>query len=75
MGCETYCGEKVTDYRSFQANRDNELSDLAWLYFFNRGILTAPNRDQEWTLSVVHTEEAVDAYLAVFEEMAAELTS
>jgi glutamate-1-semialdehyde 2,1-aminomutase len=34
-----------------------------------------PGREEEWTLSVTHTEEAVDAYVACFAEMAAELTS
>jgi glutamate-1-semialdehyde 2,1-aminomutase len=33
-----------------------------------------PGREEEWTLSVAHTDEAVDAYVACFEEMAAELT-
>jgi glutamate-1-semialdehyde 2,1-aminomutase len=33
-----------------------------------------PGREEEWTLSVTHTDEAVDAYVAVFEEMMDELT-
>jgi glutamate-1-semialdehyde 2,1-aminomutase len=74
-GCVTFSTTKVVDYQTFQANRDTELSQLFWLYCFNRGIFTAPNRDQEWTLSVVHTEEAVDAYAAALGEMASELTS
>ena len=32
-------------------------------------------REEEWTLSVTHTDESVDRYVAVFEEMAAELTA
>ena len=32
-----------------------------------------PGREEEWTLSVTHTEEAIDAYVAVFREMAADL--
>ena len=39
----------------------------------NRGIFTTPGREEEWTLSVTHTEEAVD-YVAVFEELARDLT-
>ncbi len=34
-----------------------------------------PGREEEWTLSVTHTDEAVDAYVACFEEMAAKSRS
>jgi glutamate-1-semialdehyde 2,1-aminomutase len=27
-----------------------------------------PGREEEWTLSIAHTEEAADDYVAVFEE-------
>jgi glutamate-1-semialdehyde 2,1-aminomutase len=74
-GCITFSAERIVDYRTFQANRDNELSQLFWVYLFNRGIFAAPNRDQEWTLSVRHDEAAVDAYAVAFEEFAAELTA
>ena len=40
----------------------------------NRGIYMTPGREEEWTLSVTHTEESVDRYVAVFEEMAHEIT-
>ena len=39
----------------------------------NRGIFATPGREEEWTLSVQHTDEAVDRYVAVFEELAREL--
>jgi glutamate-1-semialdehyde 2,1-aminomutase len=60
----------LTDYESFKDNQDAELCDLAWLYNMNRGIFMTPGREEEWTLSVTHTEEAVDAYLEVFAELA-----
>ena len=65
----------ITDYESFKSNQDEELSDLAWLFNMNRGIFMTPGREEEWTLSVTHTDESVDRYVAVFEEMAAELTT
>ncbi|MER6350760.1 aspartate aminotransferase family protein [Streptomyces sp. NPDC001634] len=74
-GCVTFAPAPVTDFASFHRHRDPELSRLFWLYHFNRGVYTTPNRDQEWTLSVTHDEQAVDAYAAAFEEMAAELRS
>jgi glutamate-1-semialdehyde 2,1-aminomutase len=33
-----------------------------------------PGREEEWTLSVAHTDEAIDQYVAVFDEMAREMT-
>ena len=66
---------KIVDYETFKANQDADLSELAWLFNMNRGIFMTPGREEEWTLSVTHTDESVDRYVAVFEEMAAELTA
>jgi glutamate-1-semialdehyde 2,1-aminomutase len=74
-GCVTFSTEKVVDYESFKANQDVEVTELAWLFNMNRGIFMTPGREEEWTLSVTHTYEAVDAYVKVFDEMAAELTA
>jgi len=72
-GCVTFSPVKVTDYLVFKDNADGELSELAWLYNFNRGIYMTPGREEEWTLSVAHDDEAVDAYVDAFRELAAEL--
>jgi glutamate-1-semialdehyde 2,1-aminomutase len=73
-GCVTFSTTPVVDYETFKENQDAELTDLAWLYNMNRGIFMTPGREEEWTLSVTHTFEAVDAYVRVFDELAAELT-
>jgi len=72
-GCVTFSPVKVTDYATFKANQDAALSELAWLFNVNRGIFMTPGREEEWTLSVTHTDEAVDAFVAVFRELAEEL--
>jgi glutamate-1-semialdehyde 2,1-aminomutase len=74
-GCVTFSTQKVIDYETFKANQDAELCDLAWLYNANRGIFMTPGREEEWTLSVTHTDEAIDAYVACFREMASDLTA
>jgi glutamate-1-semialdehyde 2,1-aminomutase len=51
------------------------MADLAWLYNLNRGIFMTPGREEEWTHSIAHTDEAADAYIAVFEELAQDLTA
>jgi glutamate-1-semialdehyde 2,1-aminomutase len=74
-GCVTFSPVKVVDYATFKENQDAELSELAWLFNLNRGIFMTPGREEEWTLSVTHTEEAVDHYVEVFGELAAAITS
>jgi glutamate-1-semialdehyde 2,1-aminomutase len=74
-GCVTFATSKVIDYETFKAQQDAEMAQLAWLYNMNRGIFMTPGREEEWTLSVTHTDESVDAYIRVFDEMAADLTS
>jgi glutamate-1-semialdehyde 2,1-aminomutase len=74
-GCVTFSTSKIVDYETFKASQDAALADLAWLFNMNRGIFMTPGREEEWTLSVTHTEEAVDAYVGVFAEMARELTA
>jgi glutamate-1-semialdehyde 2,1-aminomutase len=74
-GCVTFSPEKIVDYETFKANQDAELADLAWLFNMNRGVFMTPGREEEWTLSVTHTDEAVDRYVAVFDEMARDLTA
>jgi glutamate-1-semialdehyde 2,1-aminomutase len=73
-GCVTFSPVKVVDYETFKAHQDAELSELSWLFTLNRGIFMTPGREEEWTLSVTHTEEAIDRYVEVFGELAAELT-
>jgi glutamate-1-semialdehyde 2,1-aminomutase len=73
-GCVTFSQEPVVDYESFKANQDGELCDLAWLYNMNRGVYMTPGREEEWTLSVAHTKDDCDRFVAAFEELAADLT-
>jgi glutamate-1-semialdehyde 2,1-aminomutase len=74
-GCVTFSPNKIVDYETFKASQDVELTELAWLYNMNRGIFMTPGREEEWTLSVTHTLDAIDAYVSAFDEMARELTN
>jgi glutamate-1-semialdehyde 2,1-aminomutase len=73
-GCVTFSPVRIVDYETFRFNQDEGLTDLAWLYALNRGIFMTPGREEEWTLSVAHTFEDCDRYVAAFEELAADLT-
>jgi glutamate-1-semialdehyde 2,1-aminomutase len=74
-GCVTFSTERVVDYETFKANQDVAVTELAWLWNMNRGVYMTPGREEEWTLSVTHTFEAIDDYVAAFDEMAAALTA
>ncbi len=74
-GCVTFSTERIVDYETFKANQDVPVTELAWLWNMNRGIYMTPGREEEWTLSVTHTTEAIDAYVDAFDEMAAALTA
>jgi glutamate-1-semialdehyde 2,1-aminomutase len=73
-GCVTFAPAKITDYATFRRHQDAELTELAWLYNVNRDIFMTPGREEEWTLSVAHQPEDAEAFIAVFEELAADLT-
>ena len=72
-GCVMFTPQRVTNYRDF-IGLDSELWGASFFYLANRGILLPPGPDDQWTLSVQHTEADIDRYVEVFGEFAAELT-
>jgi glutamate-1-semialdehyde 2,1-aminomutase len=73
-GCVNFASNKVTDYESFIKYQDHELVALAWLYNINRGIIIAPGREEEWTLSIQHTDADIDRYVAAYEDLIRDVT-
>jgi glutamate-1-semialdehyde 2,1-aminomutase len=74
-GCVVFSAEPVREYRDYLTKVHHDLSDLAWLYHMNHGIFMTPGRDEEWTLSVLHTDEDLARYVEVFEAFAREVTA
>jgi glutamate-1-semialdehyde 2,1-aminomutase len=72
-GCVHFTDAPIRDYTSFMAHQNAALPELAWLYNANRGVLMAPGREEEWTLSVQHTDADVDRYLESLDAMATDL--
>ena len=68
-GCVTYRQDPVRNYRDY-LQIDKSYAYLSWLYQSNRGVLMAPGAEENWTLSVQHSEEDVRRYVDNFEEMA-----
>src|SRR5919199_789285 len=74
-GCVVFSTEPIREYRDYLTKIHHDLSDLAWLYHMNNGIFMTPGRDEEWTLSVLHTDEDLARYVEVFEAFARDVTS
>ena len=66
--------ERMHEYRDYLTEVDDELSALAWLYHMNHGIFMTPGIEEEWTLSIAHSDEDLQRYLDAFEAFARDVT-
>jgi glutamate-1-semialdehyde 2,1-aminomutase len=73
-GCVIFSPERMYEYRDYLSDVDGELSTLAWLYHMNHGIFMTPGTEEEWTLSIDHSEEDLKHYLDAFEAFAQDIT-
>ena len=69
----TYRKERVRNYRDY-LDIDKRWAYVSWLYQCNRGVLMAPFAEENWTLSVQHSEADVQRYVDNFAELACDLT-
>jgi len=74
-GCVVFSREPVREYRDYLTKIHHDLTNLAWLYHMNHGIFMTPGEDEEWTLSVLHTEADLRRYVEVFETFARDVTA
>jgi glutamate-1-semialdehyde 2,1-aminomutase len=71
-GCVSYRPERLRNYRDFlEANTDVYAASYPWMV--NRGLFMTPGDEEQWTLSVQHTEADVDRYVDAFAELCAAL--
>jgi glutamate-1-semialdehyde 2,1-aminomutase len=73
-GCVSYHPTPLRDYRDFLAS-NGELFEASWAWLMNRGIFMTPGDEEQWTLSVQHSEEDVDRYVEAFSEFCAAVAS
>ena len=73
-GCITWAAEPIRNYRDYKAT-NFDLAFAQWIHGINRGILLPPGLDEQWLISIMHTEADAMRYAAVFEEFVAELVS
>ncbi len=74
-GCVVMATEPIREYRDYLTKIHHELTELAWLYHMNNGVFMTPGVDEEWTLSVLHTDADLRRYVEVFELFASDVTA
>jgi glutamate-1-semialdehyde 2,1-aminomutase len=73
-GCVVMSTGPIREYRDYLTKIHHDLTNLAWLYHMNAGVFMTPGEDEEWTLSVLHTEADLQRYVDVFEQFARDVT-
>jgi glutamate-1-semialdehyde 2,1-aminomutase len=64
-GCVSFRPEPLTNYRDFLETRP-ELFEAAFPWALNRGVFMTPGDEEQWTLSVQHSEGQIDLYVEAF---------
>jgi glutamate-1-semialdehyde 2,1-aminomutase len=73
-GCVSYRKEPLTNYRDFlETIPEFFYASFSWM--INRGIFMTPGDEEQWTISVQHTEEDVQHYIEEFGAFCSELVS
>lgn len=73
-GCITWSTTPVTNYRDYKAT-DFDLAFAQWMHGINRGVLLPPGLDEQWLISVMHTESEAMHYAEVFADFVGELVA
>ncbi len=74
-GCVVFSPQPLREYRDYLTHVDGELATLAWLYHMNNGVFMTPGVEEEWTLSVAHSEEDLERFANALEAFAGDLTA
>jgi len=68
-GAIIWSTEPVRNYRDYKAT-DFQIAELSWLWGVNRGVLTPPGLDEQWLVSLAHTDADMDILVEDFRELA-----
>jgi glutamate-1-semialdehyde 2,1-aminomutase len=71
-GCAMFRYERARNYRAWW-EIDMRVSFAYWLFLANRGILFPPGFDDQWTVSIQHTQSDIDRHIHVFNQFVSEL--
>ena len=70
-----FSAEPLREYRDYLTKVDGELATLAWLYHMNNGVFMTPGVEEEWTLSIAHSEDDLQRFVDALEAFAKDLTA
>ena len=73
-GCVIFSPERMYEYRDYLTKVDDDLATLAWLYHMNHGIFMTPGVEEEWTISIAHSDADLKRYTDAFEAFARDVT-
>jgi glutamate-1-semialdehyde 2,1-aminomutase len=73
-GCITWSAQPVRNYRDYKAT-NFDLAFAQWIHGINRGVLLPPGLDEQWLISVLHSEDDAMRYASVFDEFVTELVA
>jgi glutamate-1-semialdehyde 2,1-aminomutase len=68
-GCVTWAPTPVRNYRDYKAT-DFGVAELSWLWGVNRRVLTPPGLDEQWLVSLAHTDDDMAHLVEHFTELA-----
>jgi len=68
-GCVTWSTAPVRNYRDYKAT-DFGVAEAHWLFALNRGIITPPGLDEQWLISLAHTQTEIDLLVEDFADFA-----
>ena len=68
-GAMIWSPDPVRNYRDYKAT-DFETAELSWLWGINRGVLTPPGLDEQWLVSLAHTQKDMDKMVESTRELA-----
>jgi glutamate-1-semialdehyde 2,1-aminomutase len=77
LGCKgsiTFRDRPLERYRDFQ-EVDDSLFEAFWYWVVNRGVFQTPGKEEQWTISVQHSEADIDRFVEVFDEYCKLVTS
>jgi glutamate-1-semialdehyde 2,1-aminomutase len=69
-GCVSYRPEPLRNYRDF-LECNTALFEASWPWMVNREVFMTPGDEEQWTISVQHSEEDVARYVDAFGEFCA----
>jgi glutamate-1-semialdehyde 2,1-aminomutase len=71
-GAVTWSSTPVRNYRDYKRT-DFGVAELSWLWGVNRGILTPPGLDEQWLVSLAHTDADMALLVDHFAELAEQM--